>query len=556
MSSPSTTRRPGFRLGLAVLAGAGALSCGIALMATSAWLISRASQHPPVLYLMVAIVSVRAFGMGRGVLRYAERLVSHDAALRLLARTRVRVFERLADLTPAVRPSGDGGPLGVVLDNAEGVADRWLRGVLPMASAAIACGGAVVLEWWLLPSAGAVLLAGLLIGGLVAPLLAASGARRAELRAAAARATLTARTAETLDGLPELVAFGALPNRLAVLGDADRAVTRAASRSAWTAGLGSALTVLATGASVLVALALGVPAVRDGHLSSVLLAVIVLTPLAAFEAVAELSQAAQRLLRAREDARRVAAVLSLPDPVTEPADPAPVPDGPPHLQIDGVTARWPGAPSDSLSAPLLQLDLPPGRHIAIMGESGVGKSTLAAVLARFLDYDGSVTLDGVELRDLPSDGVRRVIGLSGQDSHVFDTTLAENVRLARPGASDDDVADALRRAGLGPWLETLPEGLATRVGEHGSAVSGGQRQRIALARALLADVPVLVLDEPDAHLDDATAVTVLTDLLKAAGDRTVILITHRDAIPGGDPVLRHIDEVVTLTPALEPAPAA
>ncbi|RMI37949.1 thiol reductant ABC exporter subunit CydC, partial [Actinomadura harenae] len=370
-----------------------------------------------------------------------------------------------------------------------------------------------------------------------------------ELRAAAARATLTARTAETLDGLPELVAFGALPNRLAALGDADRAVKRAAFRSAWTAGLGSALTVLATGASVLGALALGVPAVRDGRLSPVLLAVIVLTPLAAFEAVAELSQAAQRLLRAREDARRVAAVLSLPDPVTEPAAPAGLPGGPPRLRIDGVTARWPGAASDSLCEPGLQLDLPPGRHIAIMGESGVGKSTLAAVLARFLDYDGSVTLDGVELRDLASDDVRRVIGLGGQDSHVFDTTLAENVRLARPGASDEDVADALRRAGLGPWLDTLPDGLATRVGEHGSAVSGGQRQRIALARSLLADVPVLVLDEPDAHLDDATAVAVLTDLLKAAGDRTVILITHRDAIPGGDPVLRHIDEVVTLEPA-------
>ncbi|MEV4256196.1 ATP-binding cassette domain-containing protein, partial [Spirillospora sp. NPDC049652] len=212
----------------------------------------------------------------------------------------------------------------------------------------------------------------------------------------------------------------------------------------------------------------------------------------------------------------------------------------------GVTARWPGATTDSLHEPALTLDLPPGRHVAIMGESGAGKSTLAAVLARFLDYAGSVTLNGVELRDLPPDDVRRVIGLGGQDSHVFDTTLAENVRLARPGASDDDVAHALRRAGLGPWLDTLPDGLATRVGEHGSAVSGGQRQRIALARALLADVPVLVLDEPDAHLDDRTAVTVLTDLLKAAKDRTVILITHRAALPADDPVLTAVDEIITL----------
>ncbi|MDL4771992.1 MULTISPECIES: thiol reductant ABC exporter subunit CydC [Thermomonosporaceae] len=554
------------RFGAAVAAGAGALGCGIGLLATSAWLISRAAQHPPVLYLMVAIVAVRAFGFGRGALRYVERLVSHDAALRVQARTRVRVFTRLAAITPALPhaapvragasdaapgtgPASD-GPLGLVLDNAEGVADRWLRGVLPMASAGLAGAAAVALEGWLLPAAGAVLLAALLTGGVLAPWLAQRGARRAAGRAAAGRAELSARTTEALHGLPELTAYGALPARLADLRRADARVTASAARSAWTAGLGSGLTTLATGGAVLGALALGVPAVRDGRLETVLLAVIVLTPLAAFEAVGALSDAAQRLLRARTDAARVRHALATPAPVTDPDAPRPLPAPARghHLRVDGVTARWPGAGTDALAEPALTLDLPPGRRLMITGPNGSGKSTLAAVLARLLDYRGSITLDGTELRDLAGGDVRRVIGLCGQDAHLFDTTVAENVRLARPAASDADVAAALRRAGLGGWLDALPDGLATRVGEHGTAVSGGERQRLALARALLAGVPILILDEPDAHLDEATAGTVLIGLLAAARDRTVVLISHRDAVPGADPVLRHVDELHTLGP--------
>ncbi|MEU5881962.1 thiol reductant ABC exporter subunit CydC [Spirillospora sp. NPDC047279] len=534
--SAAPRRGPGAvhaRLGLAASAGAAALVCGVGLMATSAWLISRASHHPPVLYLMVAIVAVRAFGLGRGVLRYAERVVAHDAALRLLARTRVRIFVRLAELAPATRP----GSLGAVVGNAEGVADRWLRGVLPMVAAGIAAATAVVLEWWILPAAGAVLLGAVLAGGVLAPVVAWRGARRAEARGAEGRAALSARTAETLDGLPELVAYGALPGRLEQLRRADAAVVAAAGRSAWTAGLGAGLTTLAGGSAVLGALAAGVPAVRDGRLDAVLLAVIVLTPLAAFEALGALSEAAQRLLRAREDAAHVREVLDAPVPSTEPAEARPLPDGH-RLTVRGLRARWPGAADDSLVAP--DLDLAPGRRVVVMGRSGSGKSTLAAVLARFLDYRGSVTLGGTELRDLAADDVRSVIGLCGQDAHLFDTTVAENVRLARPEASDDEVADALRRAGAGHL------GLGVRVGEHGTAVSGGERQRIALARALLADVRILVLDEPDAHLDDATATTVLTDLLRAAGSRTVLLVSHRAAIPGADPVLRHVDEVVTV----------
>ncbi|WP_460365439.1 ATP-binding cassette domain-containing protein, partial [Actinocorallia lasiicapitis] len=188
------------------------------------------------------------------------------------------------------------------------------------------------------------------------------------------------------------------------------------------------------------------------------------------------------------------------------------------------------------------LELPPGRKVALFGASGSGKTSLAAALVRFADYGGSATLGGTELRDLDDDAVRRVIGLCAQDAHLFDTTIAENVRLAKPDASDEQIAEVLHRAGL-------DLGQDRRVGEHGATVSGGERQRIALARALLAGFPVLILDEPDAHLDEDTADRLLADLLQAAGDRTVLLITHRPGVPGADPVLRHVDEVVTVTPA-------
>ncbi|WP_344822663.1 thiol reductant ABC exporter subunit CydC [Actinocorallia longicatena] len=508
--------------------GAAALACGIGLMATSGYLISRAAERPPVLYLMVAIVSVRAFGMGRGVLRYAERLVSHDAALRLLERTRVRVYDRLVDLAPG--GLGAARTLGLVVTSADGVAERWVRGRIPFASAALAGAAAVALEWWVLPPAGGVLLAGLLAGGVVAPLLTWAATGRAAERAAEARDRMTALTVDTLHGLPELVACGAAPARLAELADRDAALDDAARRAAGSLGLGSALTALSCGATVAGALALAVPAARSGELAPVLVAVAVLTPLAAFEAVTSLAAAARQFLESRESDRLLGAVLAAPPPVAEGgAEPG---EGI-GISVRGLRARWPGADRDALAG--FDLEVPPGRKVAVFGESGAGKSTLAAVLTRFVEYEGSVTLGGVELRDMAGDDIRRIIGLCAQDAHVFATTVAENIRLARPGASDAEVAAVMLRAGLDLDPSRRPP------------VSGGERQRIALARALLAGFPVLILDEPDAHLDPATADRVLADLLRAAGDRTVLLITHRPGVPGADPVLREMDEVLTVT---------
>ena len=306
-----------------------------------------------------------------------------------------------------------------------------------------------------------------------------------------------------------------------------------------TAGAGAALTALAGGLAVAGGLLFGVPAVRSGRLDGVLLAVVVLLPLAAFEVVAGLPLAAQYLERVRRSATRVFAVLDREEAVREPASPKPPPAAPYDLRVRDLRARW--TPAGPYALDGVSLDLTPGRRCAVVGPSGSGKTTLTAVLLRLLDpAAGAVTLNGVDLRDLAGDDVRRVVGLFGQDAHLFDTTIGENVRLARRDATDAEVRDALRRARVLDWVETLPKGLDTNVGEHGARVSGGQRQRIALARTLLADFPILLLDEPAEHLDVATADELTADLLAATEGRTTLLVTHRLA------GLAAADEVIVL----------
>ncbi|MEU9025302.1 thiol reductant ABC exporter subunit CydC [Actinomadura sp. NPDC048394] len=529
------------RLLLAVLFGVLALGSGVGLMATSAWLISRAAQHPPVLMLMVAIVAVRAFGLGRGVFRYAERLVGHDATFRILADLRARVYERLERLAPGGLPAFRGGDLlNRLVADVDAVQDLFLRVLLPCTVAAVVGGASVGLAWALLPSAGVILLLALLVAGVVAPWLSSAMARRAERRTTDLRGELTSHVVDTLQGAPELIAYGAAPAQLAEAARLDSDFTRASARSAASTGLGAAVSALAGGLAVWGGLAVGVPAVRSGALDGVLLAVIVLLPLAAFEVVAGLPVAAQYLERVRRSAARIFAVLDAPVPVEDPAAPSPLPAAPYTLEIQNLRARWTPTGPDALDG--ISLNLAPGRRCAIVGPSGSGKTTLTSVLLRFLEpASGTVSLNGTDLRALTGDDVRTVIGLCAQDAHLFDSTIGENVRLARPAAADAEIRDALRRARLLDWVDALPRGLDTRVGEHGAQVSGGQRQRIALARALLAGFPILLLDEPAEHLDTATADELTADLLTATEGRTTLLVTHR--LTGLDAV----DEIIVLS---------
>ncbi|WP_454317774.1 thiol reductant ABC exporter subunit CydD [Streptomyces phaeoluteigriseus] len=528
------------RLGLALLLGSLALGSAVGLMATSGWLISRASQQPPVLYLMVAVTATRAFGIGRAVFRYAERLVSHDAVLRMLADTRVAVYRRLERLAPAgLRTTRRGDLLTRLVADVDALQDYWLRWLLPAASAVVVSAGSIAFTAWLLPEAGAVLAVGLLAAGAGVPLITGAVARRAERRLAPARGVLATRTADLLTGTAELTVAGALPSRTAAVREADSVLTRIASQTATATALGGGLTALVSGLTVAAAALVGAQAVDTGRLSGVTMAVVVLTPLAAFEAVLGLPLAVQYRQRVRRSAERVYEVLDSPEPVREPDRPRQAPVSPFPLELKELSARHAGQDRDALAG--VDLTLEQGRRIAVVGTSGSGKTTLAQVLLRFLDSGaGTYTLGEVDAYALDGDDVRRLVGLCAQDAHLFDSSVRENLLLAKKDATEDDLRDALTRARLLEWADSLPDGLDTLIGEHGARLSGGQRQRLALARALLADFPVLVLDEPAEHLDLPTADALTADLLAATEGRTTLLITHR--LAGLDAV----DEVVVL----------
>jgi thiol reductant ABC exporter CydC subunit len=532
------------RLRLGVVLTAGSFIAGVGLTATAAWLIARAAQMPPVLSLGVAVVAVRAFGITRPVLRYLGRLASHDGALRLTAALRVTIYERLIPLVPG-RTGGPhrGAVLAGVVTDSEAGQDLHLRIVEPAAVAALVSACSVAFATVLLPSAGAVLLVGVVVAAVAAPVAAAAAAGRVAQTIAPLRAELTAATLDLLHGAADLIALGAAGRALAAIDDRDAALTRATRRAAWATGAGAGLSVLAAGATVWASTVVGIPAVRQGTISGVTLAVVVLLPLAVFESLAPLPSAAVLVGTVRSAARSLFALVDQKPAVREPAQPVAPPPGPYTLRLRGVAAAWPGTRRRVFAG--VDLDLPPGAHVAVTGRSGSGKTTLAMLLLRFVDPDssGTILLNDVDIQEMAADDVRRVIGYVADDAHVFDSDLRENLRLARPAASDDELVSALLRVRLGDWYAGLPQGLSTPLGTNGALVSGGERRRIALARALLADRPILVLDEPTESLDAPTAAALVADLLDAADDRTVVVLTHR--LDGLDRVHRQL----VLTPS-------
>jgi thiol reductant ABC exporter CydC subunit len=525
------------RLLVALAAGAGAAGASIGLAATAAWLISKAAEQPPILTLMVAVTAVRAFGIARGVLRYAERLAAHDAAFRVLGELRGTMYARLARLAPAgLAELRSGDLLARLVGDVDGLADLWLRVLLPYGSLAVIGAATVVLVWWLVPAAGIALAAGLLVTAVGAPLAAAAVSRRAERTLAPARGALADAALDLLRGAPEILATGTAPRAIAGVAAVDARLAAAERRSALGAGVGGLVAGLAAGASTWLALLLGIVAVREGSLGGVALAVVALTPIAIHEVMAPLVPAARQVPGLAASAARVVDVIRRPDPVAEPAEPRAVPDGPLGLRARGLRVRYPGAAVDAAGP--LDLDVAAGARVLVTGPSGSGKSTFAAACLRFLGpAAGSLELVGergeVDVREVAGDDVRRAVGLCEQDPHVFDASVADNLRLARPGAPDHELEAALAAARLLDWVRSLPDGLSTPVGEHGSRLSGGQRQRLALARALLADVRILVLDEPTEHLDEPTARAFIADLDAATAGRTLLVLTHRPELFAG-----------------------
>jgi thiol reductant ABC exporter CydC subunit len=525
---------------LSIALGAGAILAAVGLLAVAGVLISKAALRPEILTLTIFTVGVRALAIARALLRYGERLVSHDLAFRVLADLRVRFFERLIPLVPeGLRGIRSGDVLSRFVGDVDTLQDLYLRALGPpligiLAIALLAGAVAIVL-----PAGALVLVVAMLIAGLLLPALAARAGRRSGLREAPARAQLSAELVELVSGAAELAVYGREQQWAERIEAADSKLAATERPGAWISGVTSGAGVAIGGAAMIAVAAIGVQATAAGQLDGVLLAGIVFLTIGAFEAVVGLPDAAQRLTACAQAAARLEGVTEAPIPVSDPPAPLPVPsDG--SLSFEDVSVRFEGREQAALSC--VSAALAPGSRIALVGASGAGKTTLASCAVRFLDpSSGRVTLGGVDIRELSQDALRSAVRLVSQEAYLFTTTIAQNVRLAAPEASDDQITAALSRAGLGAWIASLPEGIETLVGEEGTEVSGGQRGRIALARGLIAPSQIVILDEPTANLDAAGARELLSAIGSERSDRrAMMVITH--TVDG----LEEFDEIIVL----------
>jgi ATP-binding cassette subfamily C protein CydCD len=496
-------------------------------MGSAAYLIAKASQQPPVMTLTVVVVGVRFFGVSRAVARYAERLVGHDAAFRVVSDLRVSVYRRVEPLVPSrldSRSSAD--VLTRFAVDVDDIADAYLRVFPPVAIAALVGSGAVVLLGLIEPLVGLALACGLLVNAIAVPAAAHRAVDRAQLSLATLRSSHAERLTEMLEVLPETwVAHTSEPLVERVRHEREALLDRELTVSSG-AGLGLAVGNLVAGLTVVVCLVLGISSVDSGAVDGVLLAVLVLTPMAAFDLTATIPDAVSRWSRVSAAAARIRELDEAPPEPRRDTVPLPSKSTEVEIELVDATVSWPGATSPTLRD--LTFTVSAGERIAVVGPSGSGKSTLAMTVAGFLcPHEGRASYRGVAVERLDPEEVHRMVGLLEQRPYVFDTTVAENLLLAAPLSSPGELHAVLVRVGLEEWLAGLPHGLNTQVGEHGQRLSGGQRQRLGLARLLLSGHPVVVLDEPDEHLDAEAADVLMADLLDAAGDRTTIVIGHR-----------------------------
>jgi len=529
------------RAALAVSLQAATVAAGVALMGTSAWLLSKAALHPSIAALSVAVVGVRAFGVSRATLRYLERLVSHDVTLRLLARLRVGFYRALVPLAPArLADHRSGDLLGRAIEDVAALEGLYVR-VLGPSLVAVAVG--VLLGLALLPFGArlaAFAVTGFVASGIAFPWLARRLGLGPGRRLVAQRGELSARLVDGVQGQAELLAFGREESHASSVAVLSCAMAYEQQRMTRASALGGALAGLGADVTAVAVLALAVPAVRSGALDGVQLAVVTLITLVAFEAVAALPAAWQGAGAMRESARRLFDLVDQPPAVAEPATPASAAlESARILEVRDLRFAYPGESRLALDGVSLRLE--PGRRLAVVGASGSGKSTLVHLLLRFWDAPpGSLLLDGADARTWPSDRVRASFAFAAQRAHLLTGTLRENLALAAPRAGDPELLAALDASRLDELVARLPRGLDTWIGEQGHRLSGGERQRLALARALLRDAPFLLLDEPTAHLDALTEREVMRQIVRAGAGRATLLVTHRLV------ALETFDEVLVL----------
>ncbi len=524
---------------LSILLSAATVASSIGLLGTSAFLIASAALHPSVADLQVAIVGVRFFGITRGLFRYAERLLSHWVNFSLLARLRGWFYRALEPLAPArLQDTHSGDLLGRITAGIDTLENFYVRAVAPPVSAVLITVGMAWFTGRWDPRLGLVLAGGMLLAGVGLPLLSYRLGRAPGKRLAILRADLSAALVDGIQGLSDALAYGQAAARAETVSRLGEETGRAQLRLVLAGAAGEALSLLVTNLTLLLVLAVAIPLVSGGQLDGVLLSVLALLTLASFEAVAPLPQAGQQLESSLAAARQLFAVVYASPAVSDPAAPLPLPPAF-HLAIRSLTFRY--RPDDVPALQDFHLDLPPGKRVAVVGASGAGKTTLLSLLLRFREVEPDrITLNGRDLRCYAAADVRRRTAYIAQSTYLFAATLRQNLSLANPSASEEQMRRALSQAGLEEWLASLPEGLDAWPGEHGAQLSGGERQRLAFARAVLQDASLYLLDEPTAHLDALTERALMAVLETLTRGRSLLLVTHR--LTGLD----WLDEIIVL----------
>jgi len=521
-----------FALYGSVLLSALTFISSIGLLATSGWLISNAALRPPVLTLEVAIVAVRTFALSRGVARYSERLLSHNATFASLTQIRASLYDKLESLAPAgLSVFRRGDMLARLISDVDDVQNLPLRVFIPITSSALSSVVATALAIHILPIAGYTLGLSLLAAGVLSAWSAHLSAAHSEAIMSRLQGELTDGMVEFFAGATDVAMLGHTHMSLQEISTADDELTSASVARAFALGLGTAVVTLFQGIALVIAAYCGVIAVNNHSLVGVNLAVIVFIPLAAFESITAIPNAMLALARVRGSSQRLCDIFDSPVPVAgDDSDGDELTSGVPAIELRDVSARWPG--TSEFAVEDISIRFASGSSTALVGRSGSGKSSIAAILAKFLSpAEGIYAVNGKDATTISGEELRTRVVLSAQDAHIFATSIAENLKIALPSgrtqASDEELMELLDSVELGDVVRALPDGINSVLGDRGQTLSGGQRQRLILARMLLAEPQVWVLDEPTEHLDAQQAERMITLIRAAKQDKTLILLTHK-----------------------------
>lgn len=511
---------------ISTMTGLATVAAGVGLLGTSAYLIASAAFHPSIAELSVAVVGVRFFGISRGVFRYLDRLVSHHVNFKLLSILRIWFYNCLKLLAPArLIHYQRGDLLSRAIGDIDALDQFYVRAVSPVISAIFATVGFSLLVGSWNVRLGWILAAGLSVTSFVLPALVYIFSRGPAKQLVDQRAILSQTMLDTLRGAAEMMVFQQQEEGLTQINQVSLQTNRAQVGLAHSQGLSNGMNAVLTQGTVAIMLLVGIPLVRTGELDGIMLAVIVLITMASFEISIPIAQAAQFWESSLQAARRLFEMADQQPAIIEPVIPVSVPEKP-NILIRNLSFQYHG--NLPLAADHLNIDLPYGRKIALVGENGSGKTTILNLLMRFWDCQpGEILIDGIPVQEFSPKELRQRIGYVSPGGAIFQTTLRQNLLLANPGALDADLLRVLDSVQLGEWVQTLPDGLDTWLGASGLTISGGQLQRIQLARGLLMDAPIYLLDEPTTHLDVETETRLISLFRSIFQNRSLVWVTHR-----------------------------